>query len=68
MTESKSRSHFYLFRNGTNIVIRELTESEAAKLWDTNMRWLDIPRNTLADAEQLKLLLMEHSQAEAASQ
>jgi hypothetical protein len=32
------------------------------------MRWLDIPRNTLADAEQLKLLLMEHSQAEAASQ
>ncbi len=67
MTESKSRFHFYLFRNGTNIVIRELTEAEAAKLWDRNMRWLDIPRNTLADAEQLRLLLMGHSQAEAAS-
>lgn len=58
MDEAPRPSLFYLFRKGTDIVIREMTDLDAEKLWRDGVRWLDIPRRTMAEAQDLRLLLL----------
>jgi hypothetical protein len=52
---------FYLFPKGHDIEIAEFTDADAAKLWKQGYRWLDLPKRTLPEAEQLKLLLLSRS-------
>jgi hypothetical protein len=52
---------FYLFPKGHDIEISEFTDAKAAKLWKQGYRWLDLPKRTLPEAEQLKLMLLSHS-------
>jgi hypothetical protein len=55
-----SEKLFYLFPKGKDIQIIELTDASAAKLWKLGQYWLDLPKRTLSEAEQLKLLLASH--------
>lgn len=45
---------FYLFRTDVDFEIVEMTDLEANKVWEKGRRWLDIPRRSLAEAEELK--------------
>jgi hypothetical protein len=51
----------YLFRVGGDIQIRRMTTLEAVKLWETALpseKWVDMPQKTLADAEELRRVLL----------
>jgi hypothetical protein len=62
MHRTKRPTHFYLFPTGeAGIEIRPLTDEQAAVLWHQGERWLDTPRQTLREAQELRLVLLSSS-------
>ena len=59
MDENERPKRFYLFPEGDNYKIHEMTDVEATRLWDEGRRWVDIPQGTLYDAEELKTQYVE---------
>ena len=58
MNSVKRLTLFYLFRNGNDIEIRGMTDAEALTLWEQGQRWLDMPKKTFPEAQQLRLHLL----------
>ena len=50
---------FYLFREEDDIVIRPMTKVEAEDLWNRGDRWVDVPQESVAHAQQLRFLLLK---------
>jgi hypothetical protein len=59
MPPPKRPTYFYLFPTGEGgIEIRAMTDQQAATVWQQGERWLDMPRETLREAQELRLLLL----------
>ena len=63
MTSSDRPIFFYLFPNGNDFKIVEMTDAEATKRWTEGQRWLDMPRKTRAEAEEIRLQYLSHRQS-----
>jgi exonuclease VII small subunit len=57
---TQEQTFFYLFSedNDKGIEILELTTVEALEMWERGRHWLDMPQQTLSEAEQLKIQLL----------
>jgi hypothetical protein len=51
--------YFYLFPEGKDIKIREMTDMQADKLLKQGKSWIGIPKKTRSDAEALRRQLLE---------
>jgi hypothetical protein len=59
MLPSKKPTYFYLFPTDEGgVEIRAMTEQQAATVWHQGERWLDMPRETLREAQELRLVLL----------
>jgi hypothetical protein len=54
MDSAERPKRFYLFPDGNSYKIHEMTDVEAARLWDYGSRFVDMPQETLAAAQELK--------------
>lgn len=45
---------FYLFPKGNDFEIRQMTDVEAAALYDKGKSWVDVGKKTRAEAEELR--------------
>ncbi len=59
MNAPKRPIFFYLFRRGSDIEIVRMTDVEAVGLWDCGKRWIDVPRRTFAEAQEVRKQLLE---------
>ena len=55
---------FYLFPNGKDFQIKEMTDGEALELKKPGepLPWVDVPRKTRAEAEELRQLYLKDKQ------
>jgi hypothetical protein len=55
MTSLKTPRLFFVVPKGKDFEIQEMTEAEALRRWDKKgLRWLDVGKMTLSEAQQLK--------------
>jgi hypothetical protein len=55
MSEIDRPTFYYLFPDGKDFKIIAMTDVEAAKLWERGRRWVDVPKRTREEAEELRL-------------
>jgi hypothetical protein len=57
---------FFLFANGDDFKIVEMTDAEANKQWSEGQRWLDVPQATRGECEELRLQYLSQSRSRPA--
>jgi hypothetical protein len=61
MNSSKRPILYYLFQDGKDFKVVGMTDVEANELLKKGTRWLDIPKSTQAEAEELRLAYMKEA-------
>jgi len=60
----ETNTFYYLFPLRHDIEILKLTTVKALKMWERGKPWLEMPQNSLAEAEQLRIQLLVKGQGE----
>jgi hypothetical protein len=64
MTSLKRLRLFFVVPKGDDFEIQEMTDAEALRRWDKGLRWLDVGKRTLAEAQQVRLNLRANRSAQ----